>query len=171
MWDGVRFEVLHPPEYWFTEDNNSSCVIKVSNHKTSVLLTGDIEWLAEFELLENTRHIDALKADILISPHHGSRTSSTKRFIDAVSPKIAIHSVGYLNSFRLPSKKVVKLYNDLAIKQYLTSETGQIRFDSTEWLEDLQNKPQAGLNQLQGIEFYRNVKKRFWYWQNKQAVY
>ncbi|MFA7281605.1 MAG: DNA internalization-related competence protein ComEC/Rec2, partial [Sterolibacterium sp.] len=85
-WDGVRFEVLHPLADQYAaparKTNDMSCVLMVSNAFGKVLLTSDIEALSEKALLE--RAAGRLRADLLIVPHHGSRTSSTPGFIQAV---------------------------------------------------------------------------------------
>src|SRR5439155_14595946 len=91
-WDGVRFTMLHPSVSQYDipppKANDLSCVLHVESVYGSVLLTGDIEARSEMELLR--RNPDALPADVLIVPHHGSRTSSTPAFIEAVAPAVAV---------------------------------------------------------------------------------
>jgi competence protein ComEC len=111
-WDGVRFEVLHPESAAATarKTNDLSCVLKVSapgegNSWRSMLLTGDIEKPAEAQLL--ARAPEALAADVLLVPHHGSRTSSSEAFLAAVRPSVAVVPVGYRNRFGHPNPDVL----------------------------------------------------------------
>ncbi len=114
LWDNVRFEVLYPMTESHQDiklsDNNRSCVIKVTSRHGSVLLTGDFEKEAEAILLQTQK--DKLKSDVIIVPHHGSKTSSTAPFISAVSAKYAIFTTGYLNRFKHPRLDVVDRYRE-----------------------------------------------------------
>ena len=83
-WDGVTFNLISPIEK-FDDENNNSCVLKIQTSAGSVLLTGDIEAKAEKSLVNNA--IEQLPATILVAPHHGSKTSSTQPFIEAVHPE------------------------------------------------------------------------------------
>jgi len=104
----VRFEFLHPEgvEAPGKKSNDLSCVLKVSAGGRSMLLTGDIEKPAETEMLN--RNAAALSADVLLVPHHGSRTSSSTAFVAAVRPAAAIVPVGYRNRFGHPSAEVLQ---------------------------------------------------------------
>jgi competence protein ComEC len=125
-WDAVDFKILHPPINYFADSNNRSCVLKVITAGGSLLLPGDIETLAESTLF-NSVYSD-LAADILIVPHHGSQTSSTEPFIQAVNPKIALFSVGYKNRSRLPKPEIVQRYHRYGIKIWTTAQAGAIQF-------------------------------------------
>lgn len=108
-WDGVRLSVLHPVESDYRaggKANHLSCVLKVETEGGSMLLTSDIEAADEAALLVRNR--DSLKSDVLLVPHHGSRTSSTPEFIDAVGPREAIVPVGYRNRFGHPKPDVME---------------------------------------------------------------
>jgi competence protein ComEC len=110
-WDGVHFEVLHPlPAEHATapKPNAASCVLKVQGSQTSALLTGDIEAAQEAALVQRSR--PALRADVLQVPHHGSRTSSTAAFIDAVAPRAAFVQAAYRSRFGHPAPDVVARY-------------------------------------------------------------
>ncbi|MDM8558785.1 DNA internalization-related competence protein ComEC/Rec2 [Candidatus Parabeggiatoa sp. HSG14] len=127
QWDGVDFKILHPPNDYFAKKRNDySCVLKVSCVGGSILLPGDIEKRVEHRLVQ--RYQTDLKADILIAPHHGSSTSSTKHFLNAVQPSIALFSTGYRNRFKHPRKKIVQYYRHQKIDFWNTTQTGAISF-------------------------------------------
>lgn len=112
QWDGVAFEVLHPARSAYSDaarkSNDLSCVLRIVSKGGSVLLTGDIEAASEHELL--ARDASALAADVLVVPHHGSRTSSTPAFIAAVSPRTAVVAAGYRNRFGHPRGEILAHY-------------------------------------------------------------
>ena len=88
-----------------------------------VLLPGDVERRAELALvLVGTE----LGADVLVSPHHGSRTSSTAEFISAVSPSWVIHSVSLNNRFGFPHESVIRRYATLNVRQLTTAKDGAV---------------------------------------------
>ena len=106
-WDGVRFDVLHPQAADYdtaAKSNAMSCVLRISNGAQRALLVGDIEQPQEARLV--AQGVD-LSADVLLVPHHGSKTSSTAAFLDAVSPKLAIVQAGYRNRFGHPALGVL----------------------------------------------------------------
>jgi competence protein ComEC len=111
-WDGVAFTILHParPDYddASRKSNDLSCVLKIDAAGGSALLTGDIEAASEQALLERDRR--ALRADVLVVPHHGSRTSTTRGFVDAVSATVAVIAAGYRNRFGHPRAEVLARY-------------------------------------------------------------
>jgi competence protein ComEC len=125
-WDGVRFEVLHPSlnekAHWI--ENDASCVIRVSSGEVGVLLTGDIESASETYLTEH--YADRLQSDVLVVPHHGSRTSSTPLFTQMVAPRHAIISAGYANRYRHPSPQTVKRYQENEVCVWNTALDGQV---------------------------------------------
>ena len=128
VWDGVRFDILHPllEQVWDErrKTNDRGCVLRVSAEGQRLLLPADIEALSETELLE--RSPQALAAEVLIAPHHGSKTSSTPQFLDAVSPQWAIFTVGYRNHFGHPKPEVVARYQERNIRLLRTDEAGAI---------------------------------------------
>ena len=126
-WDGVRFELLHPsPETPAAKRNNLSCVLRVSAAARSVLITGDIERAAEGQMLAAGR---ALRSDVLLVPHHGSRTSSTVDFIAAVAPAWAIIPVGYRSRFGHPNPEVVQRYRTAGAQVLRTDMAGAVSID------------------------------------------
>ena len=89
-----------------------------------MLLTGDIEKKAEKILVNSST--DVLDVDVMLIPHHGSKTSSTEAFIKAISPKIVISSAGYKNPYKHPATIIVERYIDNGVKVLETSCTGQL---------------------------------------------
>ncbi|WP_307691332.1 DNA internalization-related competence protein ComEC/Rec2 [Variovorax ginsengisoli] len=116
-WDGVTFEVLHPRAddiAFLSKPNTLSCVLRIHAGTNAVLLAGDIERLQELALVTRT---SALGADLLLVPHHGSKTSSSDALLDAVAPRIALVQAGYRNRFGHPAPEVVDRYRlrDIAL--------------------------------------------------------
>jgi competence protein ComEC len=127
-WDGVLFEILQPvaASYDSTKwkPNARSCVLKVSTSNDAMLLPGDIEAVQEDELVNSIP--DKLRANVLLAPHHGSGTSSTPAFLQAVRPELAIFQLGYLNRYHHPKTEVWNRYADFGIKRLRTDESGAI---------------------------------------------
>lgn len=123
-WDDVRFAVLWPPAGQHSAGNDSSCVLRVEAAGTSMLLTGDIEAAAEAALLraEGGR----LRSDWLLAPHHGSQTSSTPAFVDAVAPRDVVFAAGYRSQFRHPAATVVARYQARNIVAWSTAMRGAL---------------------------------------------
>lgn len=107
-WDGVRFEFLYPDVSHQHLGNDSSCVLKITGKQHTILLTGDIEQLAENSLLQWGS--DQLKSSVIVVPHHGSKTSSIQTFVQSVHPQIAVFPYGYHNRFHFPNPFVVQRY-------------------------------------------------------------
>jgi competence protein ComEC len=123
-WDGVRFEFLHPPRGWeAARRNNQSCVLRITAGRASVLLTGDIERAAEEELVKSNA---ASGVDVLLVPHHGSRTSSSEEFIAALAPRWAIVPAGYRNRFGHPGREVVERYARAGVTLLRTDLDGAV---------------------------------------------
>ena len=125
QWDGVAFEVLHPQPLDFErarKSNALSCVLHVQGRDSSVLLTGDIERAQEAALV--AAYGDALRSDLLLVPHHGSRTSSSSAFLDAVHPRIAVVQAGYRNRFGHPAPEVVERYREQGVKLVESPQCG-----------------------------------------------
>jgi competence protein ComEC len=123
-WDNIHFELLNPRDNQTGSDNNLSCVLRVSNQEHSVLLTGDIEKRSEQKLIQH--YPKKLASTVLIAPHHGSETSSTQAFINAVMPKIVLFPAGYLNRYHFPNKVVLKRYSEKGSEIYSTAKSGAI---------------------------------------------
>lgn len=121
-WDGVSFTVLHPEasDYPATGRPNAvSCVLRVTTlprvagqTARAALLAGDIERPQELRLV--SRGVP-LRADVLLVPHHGSRTSSSVEFLEAVAPRWALVQAGYRNRFGHPANTPMERYRERAI--------------------------------------------------------
>ena len=135
-WDGVHFTVLHPTvaEYRdrFGRTNDRSCVVRIDSSYGSALLAGDIEARSEAALLRT--QAESLRADVLVVPHHGSRTSSTPAFVRAVAPSLALVANGYRNRFGHPRADVVARFETLGAQVLRTDQLGAltIRFEDGE---------------------------------------
>ncbi len=155
FWDGVRFEVLHP---FGTEDpqakpNHLSCVLRVVDAQgRSLLMTGDIEHEQEAALVQADvgptpdGETMSLRSHALVVPHHGSRTSSTPPFIDAVGPQWAIAQAGYRNRFGHPVPSVVQTITHAGAQLEVSPDCGA-------WHWDGQSPPQC----------WRRVQPRHWH--------
>ena len=126
----ASFVIYAPNSSSYDELNNYSIVIKLSFGNNAFLFTGDAEKLSEKEMLD--KNYD-LKADVLKIGHHGSSTSTSDEFLEAVSPKYAVLSVGEDNSYNLPKKTVMDKFKNNNIPVYRTDEQGTIilNFDGT----------------------------------------
>lgn len=122
VWDGVRFEVLHPAQLLRYAGNNASCVLKITGGGRSLLLTADIEKAAERALLNDAR----VASEVMLVPHHGSRTSSAPAFINRVSPRLAVVTSGYRNSFGFPKPDIIRRYRERGIRVLNTADTGAL---------------------------------------------
>ena len=129
-WDGVQFEVLHPlvtgPTR--TASNAWSCVLRVRTSHSSLLLAGDIEASEEAALVK--RLGAALRSEVLLVPHHGSRTSSTADWLEAVQPQWAWVQAGYRNRFGHPAADVMERYRVRRITVLETARCGAIQWFS-----------------------------------------
>jgi competence protein ComEC len=122
-WDGVRFELLHPvPGRAARRRNDESCVLKVSAGGAAMLLTGDIERAAELGLAAD----GAARAEALLVPHHGSRSSSSAQFLAAVRPRLAVASAGYRNRFGHPAAQVQASYAAAGARLLRTDRDGAV---------------------------------------------
>ncbi|HEX9277052.1 MAG TPA: DNA internalization-related competence protein ComEC/Rec2 [Casimicrobiaceae bacterium] len=152
-WDGVDFALLHPVDANYANPklkaNDLSCVVRVSNGAGSALLTGDIEARTEADLIH--RDAASLRADLLVVPHHGSRTSSTPEFIAAVTPQVAVFTPGYRNRFGHPRPEIVARYADAAVRTYRTDYEGALTFAFA---------PARGATLVPRSE--RDVDRRYW---------
>jgi competence protein ComEC len=124
-WGLLDVEVIWPQKTVSRAYNPHSCVLKVSDKKSgfSVLLTGDIVATVEWLLIRKPR---AINAELLVVPHHGSKTSSIPAFIETVDPSIAVTSSTIGGRWNLPDPAVRKRYTDRGIQWVDTGSSGQI---------------------------------------------
>ena len=151
-WDGVRFEVLHPAAADYERrlrPNAMSCVIRVQGSSGSALLSGDIEREQEAALV--AAQGDALRSDVLLVPHHGSKTSSSAGFLDAVQPAVAVFQAGYRNRFNHPAPDVLERYRQRGI--------------------DVVDSPTCGAWRWRGGQglCQRDAARRYWHWHHGSA--
>jgi len=151
-WDGVRFELLHPPQHLLQpapdaaggrapKPNALSCVLRITAADgRAALLVGDIERDQEQALLAAAA---PLAADLLLVPHHGSKTSSSDAFIAAVAPRLALVQAGYRNRFGHPAPEVAARYTERGITLVQTPQCGAARWVSGQ-PQDMHCERQAG---------------------------
>lgn len=149
-WDGVDFNFIHPTPNSEFSGNNASCVLKIQTKGNSILLTGDIEKQAEKSILQSDSKTD-LPSTVLVAPHHGSKTSSSPKFIKAISPKYVLFTTGYLNKFHFPNKTIVSRYIKNNAILLNTAQKGAITFKFTS---------KSG---MLSPEFYRIKHKKYWH--------
>ena len=147
IWDDVRFQFLKSRPDSGQNINNRSCVLRISGPYGSLLLTGDIERLAEQTLVR--RYGDDLKVDLLQVPHHGSKTSSGLGFLAVTQPLIALFSRGSANRFGHPAPEIKRRYERLGIRMLDTAERGQLNLETTA--------------QGWSIETFADTQIRFWH--------
>ncbi|MBN8442600.1 MAG: DNA internalization-related competence protein ComEC/Rec2 [Thauera sp.] len=126
-WDGVRFEVLHPAPAGrrARRNNDQSCVLRVVAEGGSLLLVGDLEARGEAGLLARYG-AEALASSVVVVGHHGSRSSSSPAFVDAVLPEAAVHSAGYRNRFGHPDPAVWARWTQAGARNWRTDSQGAI---------------------------------------------
>lgn len=145
----TRFRFVSPDEHTPNGSNNRSCVLMIEHAGVRLLLTGDIEKQVERYLVRSDA--EDLRANILLVPHQGSKTSSTPEFIDAVQPSLALIAAGYRNHYGHPHADVTQRYSERGIKILSTIQDGSIAIDVD----------QQGWR----VSRYRDLNQRFWHYQ------
>jgi competence protein ComEC len=122
---GLAFDVLHPPDapYPRAKENNGSLVLRVRAGGRTILLAGDVEAVAERDLVASGAD---LSADILKVPHHGSRTSTTPELLARVSPRVALVGVGRRNRFGHPAPGVLARLAAARVRVFRTDRDGDL---------------------------------------------
>ena len=150
QWDGVDFEVLHPlsADYIAGKKTNAlSCTLRIFNGSRSALLTGDIEQAQEARLLADGVSV---KSDVLLVPHHGSKSSSSAAFLDAVQPQIALVQSGYRNHYGHPAESVLVRYGERHIRVIDSPHCGAMSWRSI---------------QPDDVQCQRTLSLRYWHHQ------
>ncbi|MGI4776712.1 MAG: DNA internalization-related competence protein ComEC/Rec2 [Janthinobacterium lividum] len=151
-WDGVDFEVLHPlageevQGAGSPKSNAVSCVLRIGNGRAAVLLAGDIERAQELALVARSDPA-VLRADVLLVPHHGSKTSSSAELLAAVRPTLAVVQAGYRNRFGHPAGQVLSRYAQSGIAVVDSPHCGAARWSSP--------APQQ-------VSCERQIERRYW---------
>lgn len=124
----LKIDVLWPKREQITDNvlNNNSIVAKVIYNNFSILFTGDIEKVAEENIIREYKDTNLLTSNIIKIAHHGSKTSSTEGFLNLVNPKIALIGVGRDNKFGHPNEETIQRLKNMKVKIYRTDEMGEI---------------------------------------------
>lgn len=143
----VRFRALNPDPGAGRRGNDDSCVLVVEAPGVRLLLPGDLESPGESRLVD-----EALDGpfDLVLSPHHGSSSSSSRRFVQAVRPRLVAHSTGFFNRWGFPRDAVVARWAREGARQWDTGASGALRFES------------SGGNPLELATEWRRDKARLW---------
>lgn len=149
QWDGIGFKFLHPPPDSKGSGNNRSCVLLISYGSDRILLSGDIEANVERQLLRTDSELQG-PIDILLAPHHGSRTSSSREWVSVLRPAHVVFSAGFRHHFGHPSGEVVRRYRAVGSKLWNTAEAGAVQFN---WLSP---------GEIQ-VTTERKRNQRYWY--------
>ena len=146
---GQRFRFLAPgqEEGGALRSNDSSCVLQIEAGGHTLLLAGDIEADRERQLVRYWG--DELASDVLLVPHHGSRTSSSHALLKHVQPAVALVSSGYANRFGHPHVDVTARLAAFGARVYGTAEYGALEFELAA------GKPLS-------VRKYRREYMRFW---------
>ena len=138
----IRFRAWNPAPGAGTRGNNDSCVLVVDAPAARILLPGDLESSGERRLARA-----GLEGpfDLVLSPHHGSASSSSPRFVDAARARLVAHSTGFFNRWGFPRDSVVERWAQAGARQWDTGASGAVRFEArdgrpleltTEWRRD-----------------------------------
>ena len=149
-WDGISFSIIHPAiEAKYKNRNDYSCVLLIEAEDNSVLLAGDITAKIERKLALNKQ------VEILQVPHHGSKSSSSVKFISSIAPQNAVFSAGYRNPFRHPAREIVARYEEQGSANWITWREGRLSF-------------QISRDGLKHLDSYRKTHKRYWHFNDQE---
>lgn len=146
-WDGVVFDWLHPGPDLLPKDNDRSCVLRVRAGPHVLLLPGDAERAAEAEILARG---GTGPVDVLLVPHHGSRSSSSEPFVAATRPAWALVAAGHRNRWGFPVAPVVERWQGAGANLLVSASSGAVEFDVHP------DRP------LEGPRQWRILQRRFW---------
>ena len=146
--DGIEFAILHPDAEFRREGNDASCVLVLRAGRHSILLTGDIEAAAERELIQRGR---LLAVDVVLIPHHGSLTSSSRPFVNSTRPLLAIASTGFGNRWNLPQQRVTDRWQATGAQVLNTATSGAISLSM------------CSAGGIRWLRRERQQRRRFWH--------
>ncbi|PUA29723.1 MAG: DNA internalization-related competence protein ComEC/Rec2 [Cellvibrio sp. 79] len=147
-WHEVSFEFLPVSISRNTTDNNKSCVLLVSYRDQTILFPGDIETRVEHQLLGDNKIPENIT--LLLAAHHGSRTSSSPRFVRHTQPQFVVYSAGYRSQHGHPHPQVRKRFSASNSREFNTAESGALIF---EWFDSAPMK----------ISEYRKASPKYWF--------
>lgn len=128
MGDGVEIHILNPdPNRTYSDLNNQSAVLRIVYKKTSFLLAADTEEEAETDIINSVGNI---QSQVLQVGHHGSRSSTSIEWLDAVKPSIAVIPCGYRNRYGHPSSQTIERLQSSGARIYRTDRHGAVRITS-----------------------------------------
>src|SRR5690606_23786586 len=148
QWQEVGFSFLSFPQFAKTNPNNHSCVLLISYRDQHILLPGDIEASVENHLLDGQQFPDRLS--VLLAAHHGSRSSSSARFVNQLQPEIVVYSAGYQSQHGHLHPVVRQAFNAVGSREFNTAESGALVF---RWDK----------GELQPVQAYRHSHRRYWF--------
>jgi competence protein ComEC len=150
QWDGVHFRILHP-QHVGSNSNNQSCVLLVSNAVGNSLLPGDIEARVEQRLLGQLKPFAPF--GLVVVPHHGSKSSSSQAFIQAVQARHVVYSSGAYNRYGFPKNTVVQRWQAAGARNWQTDQSGALQFDFVQ-----------RSNRAVFPDEYIKQGRRYWHW-------
>jgi len=147
-WDGIDFRILLPEAGAAGRRNDDSCVLRIAAGDTVILLPGDIEARAERKLIARG---EDLRAHLLVAPHHGSRTSSSAAFLDAVAPREVVFATGYRNRWGFPHPDVLARYESTGARIWNTAAHGAL---------EIRVSPSG---EIASTSSWRELRQRYWH--------
>lgn len=150
VWDGVHFDILYPDKSHIRRARSSnavSCVLRIATDEAAVLLVGDLEEPQEKLLLQSGKN---LQSQVLLTPHHGSKTSSSREFLAAVKPRMSWVQAGYGNRYGHPKATIVERYRKMGIQVFDTPRCGAMQWSS--------QRPEQ-------LQCERHMRARYWHHQ------
>ena len=161
--NGVQIDVMYPPADYLEKKeiekwrnlNNNSMVLKISFGSTSFLFPGDIKSRAEYELVSMSG--DRLKSTVLLAPHHGSKTSSSKPFLEKVNPEVVVISSRWKSRFGFPHPLVLKRYKAKGCRVLGTVNNGAISMKTDGYILTIMPTTAYRKTSLTNIYNYLNV--------------
>ena len=158
QWDGISFDVLWPSKEYieamalkpvYYKSNNISCVLLITAGDKNILLAGDIDHSIERRLLTELQKKQGI--DVVLAPHHGSKTSSSQAWVEALKTEYVVFTAGYRNAYGHPHPTVEGRYRQANAQILNTAEDGAIRLSL------------AGFNSHWQLERWRHDYKRYWH--------